>query len=308
MVTVIDRKCVGTAVTFTFVGKSTDEKPSASNGSKFVELDTGDEFFFDGDEHGWTKQADKYLAEIEITTAPTKVEYFVGEEFDSTGLAVKAYYTDDTNATITDYEIIVDSPLTVDSDHVTVKYVENGRTRTDTQEIEVTPILLESIDISSYPTKDMYHLGDALDLTGIEVTATYNNESEKDVTALCTFSPANGTVLAEEGDITVTVTYTEGEITKTDTTTVNVSKPVLDKIQWTSAPKVAYTAGEALDLTGAVITATYTDGTTAVVTDQCTFEPANGTTLTVENNRVTASYTENDVTKTSYKVLTVTAE
>ena len=51
MFTIVGKTCVGTYVTYAYEGKSTDEKPLATtNYSKFKELDTGKEFFFDGEE------------------------------------------------------------------------------------------------------------------------------------------------------------------------------------------------------------------------------------------------------------------
>ena len=143
MVTPIEQRRVGTEVTFTFVGKSEDEKPEASNGSKFIEMDTGKEFFFDGDEQGWTEQADKYLASIEITNPPLKTVYFEGNEFEADGIAVQAVYTDDSTAAVTDIEIECNNPLQLGDDHVVVKYKENGRTRTAEQPITVKDYIAE---------------------------------------------------------------------------------------------------------------------------------------------------------------------
>ena len=72
MVSITKCTVVGTGTIYEYVGKSTDEKPTSFNGSKFIEMDTGKEYFFDGDEQGWSEQADKYLDSITIETAPTK--------------------------------------------------------------------------------------------------------------------------------------------------------------------------------------------------------------------------------------------
>ena len=67
-----------------------------------------------------------------------------------------------------------------------------------------------------------------------------------------------------------------------------------------------YTVGGTLDTTGAEIVATYEDGHTKLVTASATFSPANGATLTAEDTTLTASYTENSVTKTATTALTIT--
>lgn len=221
MITPISCSTVGTHNVFTFMGKSTDEKPISTNASKFIEMDTGDEYFFDGDEQGWSMQADNYLVSIEVTTAPTKVEYVDGEEFDATGMVVTATYTDNTTNTVSKYEVECQSPLSVSDTKVKIIYKENGRTRTAEQTITVVPVALASIAFTTEPTL-AYNDGDPLDLTGAVVTATYNDASTKVVTESCTFDPADGATLTTT-DTTLTATYVEGEITKTTTATLVVT-------------------------------------------------------------------------------------
>lgn len=83
---------------------------------------------------------------------------------------------------------------------------------------------LESIEVTEYPTKFLYASGDKLNLAGLEVTATYSDDTTKKVSGYTT-NPQNDTTLnGEEGtDITVTVSYTEDGITKTDTFIVTIS-------------------------------------------------------------------------------------
>ena len=70
--------------------------------------------------------------------------------------------------------------------------------------------------------------------------------------------------------------------------------------------KINYTAGESLDLTGMVVTATYTSGATEVVTDRCTSSPEEGTVLTTLGAAtVTITYIENGVTATDTFAITV---
>lgn len=83
---------------------------------------------------------------------------------------------------------------------------------------------LSSITITTQPTKTSYVVGENLDLTGIVVTATYSDETTSTVTAGVTFSPVNGTTLSTAGTTTITASYTEGETTKTETTTVTVKR------------------------------------------------------------------------------------
>lgn len=76
---------------------------------------------------------------------------------------------------------------------------------------------LSSIAVTTQPTKTEYTVGDALDLTGCVVTATYSNNSTANVTSSCTFSPANGATLATAGTQKVSVSY-ETKTTSFDVT------------------------------------------------------------------------------------------
>lgn len=309
MVSIIERKNQGFGdFIYKFAGKSTDIKPKASNASTFKEMDTGNEYYFDGDEKDWVKQAERYLTSIEIETAPTKLEYYVGDELDLTGIVVRANYTDNTDKTLidTDYSVDIDRPLKLTDTQFTVSYKENGHTRTAIQPIVVQtiPVVLSSIAITTAPTKTVYYEGDALDLSGIVVTATYSDGSEVNVTEDCTFSPVNGATLSTE-NTDVTVSFTDDEVTKTADVAITVATVVLESIAFTATPQLDYGVGDTLDLTGTEITATYDNDSIRVVTEDCSFTPADGSTLTAENTRLTATYTEGGVTKTSWKTLTV---
>lgn len=68
--------------------------------------------------------------------------------------------------------------------------------------------VLQSIAVTTMPTKTVYDIGEALSLAGCVVTGTYNIAPlTEDVTASCTFVPANGTVLSTAGTQSVNVSY-----------------------------------------------------------------------------------------------------
>lgn len=71
----------------------------------------------------------------------------------------------------------------------------------------------------------------------------------------------------------------------------------LSSIAVTTQPtKKNYTTCETLDLSGCVVTATYSDGSTENVTSSCTFNPANGAALTTSVTSVAVSYEEKAAT------------
>ena len=67
-------------------------------------------------------------------------------------------------------------------------------------------VVLTDIALNVLNVKRAYEQGEALDLTGLVVTAKYSDGSSKPVTDY-TVNPANGTVLNTIGETTVTVTY-----------------------------------------------------------------------------------------------------
>ena len=159
--------------------------------------------------------------------------------------------------------------------------------------------ILIGIKVSTAPTKVSYKAGEALDLTGMvvqSVTSDGDNETYTDVTGWTT-DIAEGTVLYESTK-SITVSWTSNGKTYVAVQAITVTR-VLSSIAFTAQPTAtSYAYGAALDMTGAVLTATFNSGATEVVTP--TYSPAEGTALTTSGtNTIAASYTENGVTKTA---------
>ena len=94
-------------------------------------------------------------------------------------------------------------------------------------------------------------------------------------------------------------------VTPTPSDDPNPTEKKLSKIEVTKKPtKTSYKAGEKFDKTGMVITATYSDGTTRIITSY-TLKPSTSTKLTTSDKYVTISYTEGGVTKTTTLAITV---
>ena len=151
---------------------------------------------------------------------------------------------------------------------------------TSSREPVATGITLNTNNVK----KDYLH-GDALDLTGLVVNVNYDNGSNTQTTDYTT-NPANGTALNTVGAIKVTVSY----LTFTADFNVTVSAKLTGIAISTDNVKKEYEQGEALDLTGLVVTAQYSDNTTANVTDYTT-NPANGTVFNeIKEETITVSY------------------
>lgn len=88
----------------------------------------------------------------------------------------------------------------------------------------VSTKVLQSIALSGeYPTE--FYQGYDFSHEGMVVTATYDDESTKDVTSQATFTGYDMSTLGQQ---TVTVSYTENEVTKTTTYNINVVEYVAD--------------------------------------------------------------------------------
>jgi len=123
---------------------------------------------------------------------------------------------------------IVDGLLTVGDDEsattltVTATSVFDN-TKSGTATVTVTaPIVLSSIAVTTPPTKTVYTVGDNLNLAGLIITATYSDDNTDAVTTYTT-TPANGAALNTVGTKTVSISYTEGGVTKTATFNVTVN-------------------------------------------------------------------------------------
>ena len=79
--------------------------------------------------------------------------------------------------------------------------------------VDEYPKILMRIEVTTSPTTVEYTEGDSLDLTGLVVTATFDNGSTKDVTSQCIMSPSAGTVLATTDEV-INISYTYKGVTR----------------------------------------------------------------------------------------------
>ena len=79
---------------------------------------------------------------------------------------------------------------------------------------------LSSIAVKTNPTTTTYVVGDDIDPTGLVITATYKSERTADIDEGYEISPTT----AAADTTAVTVSYTEGEVTKTTTYSVTVTE------------------------------------------------------------------------------------
>ena len=138
-------------------------------------------------EGGVTKTAEQAitvvhrLESISITTKPTKTTYEYGDSFQSTGMVVKATYSDGATANVTGYSCSPTLLSTVGTQTITVSYTENGVTKTAT-----TSVTVNRKTISAVPSQS-----GTLTYNGGSQSPTWNNYSTTQLTIGGTTSGTN---------------------------------------------------------------------------------------------------------------------
>lgn len=165
------------------------------------------------------------LVSIAITTPPAKTTYVSGETFNPAGMVVTATYSNGATLKATGYSFSPDTALTDGTTSVTIEYTEGGVTKTAEQAITVVH-RLESISITTKPTKTTYEYGDSFQSAGMVVKATYSDGATANVTGY-SCSP---TLLSTVGTQTITVSYTENGVTKTAATSVTVNRKTISAV------------------------------------------------------------------------------
>lgn len=234
---------------------------------------------------------------IAVTTQPGKKTYYIGEAFDPAGMVVTATFADDTTADVTEDCTFSPETMAAGTQSVTITYVRAGVTKTATVAVAVRT--LDHIAVTTPPSKTAYKYGETFQPAGMVVTAYYTDETSRAVTGY-TYSPTGALAM---NNTTITISYTEGSVTKQTTQAITVAK-VLASIEITTPPtKTAYFSGETFNPAGMVVTAHYNDGSSAAVSGY-TYSP-NGA-LAAGNNTITVSYSEGGVTRTDTQAITVT--
>lgn len=116
------------------------------------------------------------LERIEITTPPTKLEYYIGEQFNGNGLTVTAYYDDLTGNNISNYTIEGFDSSTLGTKTITVTF--EGKTATFEVKIIERPVLVpDKITSSAFEVTDAF-INKISAGTTVEVLLQNINEAE----------------------------------------------------------------------------------------------------------------------------------
>ena len=246
--------------------------------------------------------ATRTLRQIDVT-APNKTIYEMGESFNSSGMIVTATYSDNSTRVVSSASTIsgFDSS-SAGTKQITVSYTDDDITRTARFAVTINEKTLSHIEVTP-PDKSIYEMGESFSSRGMEVVAVYSDNTSRNVTSSSTVS---GFDASHAGLITMTVYYTDGDITRTASFVVTINAKILSHIDVTSPDKSIYEIGESFSSKGMEVIAIYSDNSTRNVTSSSMvsgFDSSQPGTSTI-----VISYSEDDVTVTSALFVTINSK
>ena len=215
---------------------------------------------------------------IRVITKPSKTAYVVGNTLNTSGMKVRATYSDGTTKDVTSGFTCTPTKLTTAGNQwITVVYA--GQSTAFSVKVEPKA---KTLRISQQPTKKTYNVGDVLNTSGLQLIATYDDGTAKVVTSGFVCSPV---VLNTAGNQWITVIY-GGQSTAYS---VKVTKAVSNVTIANKPTKQTYTVGDTFAPAGMKLKVTYSDNTTEVITSGYTYTPT-GKLNTEGQQKIVVSY------------------
>ncbi len=141
------------------------------------------------------------ISSVQIKTMPSKVNYYEDDKLDIDGLTLTVNYNNGKVETVTSGFSCSPMQLqTPGTQRITASYMG----KTAEFDVTVAPLVITSIVINTAPTKVKYYTGDKLSVTGLTLTAAYENGTKKTIETGFTCSPTSFSTI---GTKTVTVSF-----------------------------------------------------------------------------------------------------
>lgn len=253
-------------------------------------------------EGGVTKTAEQAitvvhrLTKIEITAQPTKKVYEYGDSFQSTGMVVKATYSDGATANVTGYSCSPTLLSTVGTQTITVSYTENGVTKTATTSVTVNRKTISAVPSQSgtltYTGSSQSPTWTGYSTTQLTIGGTTSGTNAGSYTA--TFTPksnyrwADGTTTAKSVSWSIAKAAGSLSISPTsmtlDTTTKSKTITVTRSGNGTISAVSSNTAAATVSVSGNTVTVTGKANGSATIT----ISVAAGTNYTAPANKTCA--------------------
>lgn len=229
------------------------------------------------------------------TTEAVKLEYLIGDNFNSEGIKIYGHYSDETQVE-EDLRLVsfsgFDSSQAAEKNTITVLFNE----KETTFDVKIHESKIEKIQIIQKPIKQFFRVGESNDTTGIIVKAIYTNGNETPL--------AEDEYILEGFDSSKAGMCLVNVILKADTKIYDAYTVVfqdydIKEIKISKNPnKLIYMVGEELDLTGLEVYATPENGLPPFLLPQYNYSPASikditatgKQTITINVNEVKASF------------------
>lgn len=209
------------------------------------------------------------LKKIELTSLPQKLEYKEGSELDITGLSVTAFYIDPS----WEPRVLEPSDFQLkgyDKDSPGIQTIEVKYKYDDIRaefQVEVIPKYLESITIIKLPNKlDYYGTDRDINLTGLEVTALYDNGFTKTLTGVNCEAGWLEDNPSYDKKTKIWLSFTDGGITKTVNFDVFLHTLKAISLNVEGPAKKDYLRGDKLDTAELLIYLEYNSGKKEYIT------------------------------------------
>lgn len=164
------------------------------------------------------------VIKLEVISNANKLNYVVGQNFDTEGLIIKATYENGIEKEITASDYIIKDGTNLQENQTTVTIEFEGQTIT--QAITVVAKAVTSITIKTMPVKKEYIQGkEQLDLTGGVIQITYNDGAKEEISMTSNEIVVTGFDNAKLGKQTITLIY-QGKTTQFDIEIIELAKPV----------------------------------------------------------------------------------
>ena len=245
---------------------------------------------------------------VDVTGIHSQPEsYYVGETPNVNDFSLDVLMSDDTTSTVTPTSITLDTSTAGSNISGTATYSGASGTKTAAFTINIINRLVTGITVNL--STSSVSVGGTASATA---TITPSNATIKTVTwsssdtSVATINSSTGAISAvAAGTCTFTAAATDGSgVTGTSTTFTVTSTPskTLSSISLnTSGCTRVFNLGASFSYTGLIVTANYSDSTSATVTPTSVSSP---TMTTAGEKTITVSYTESGTTKTAtYKII-----
>lgn len=162
---------------------------------------------------GFNASYDIYITKSTLTgisVTPHKINYYVGDNFSSEDVTVIASYSSTKQKEVTPTSVSGFNNKASGTQKIKITYTEGDISFSETYEITMNPVVLTSIEITTNPTKMTYNVKDNFDISGMVITAHYDNDSTKEVQNEVTYEKT----LSNSSINSITFTYEENGVIK----------------------------------------------------------------------------------------------